>query len=84
MEETSCDLSDSETIADYALRRLNEEQRRYMTASYSRRFDPDILPSDLVLLHYPRQKVDGLFRVTSQTISLTHGAATSEEVSYAG
>lgn len=81
MEETDCDFADDETIADYALRRLIEEQSYYKTASYSRRFYPDIYPTDLIRLHYPAQNIDGVYRVNSQDITFNYGAETSEEVS---
>lgn len=79
-EEKDCDLSDDETLAEYAQRRLLEEQRHYLTISYNRRFYPDVLPSDLVALNYPAQKLVGRFYVVSQSIELGYGARTSEEV----
>ena len=81
MEETDCDFADGETIGDYALRRLKEEQSYYLTASYTRRYHPDVYPTDLIRLHYPGQGLDGVFKVTSQNITLGYGAETSEEVS---
>lgn len=79
-EETSCDLNSGESISEYAVRRLKELQRIQLTASYDRRYHPDVFVGDLVRLRYPAQGLDGLFRVTSQTIELAHGAKTSEEV----
>lgn len=80
MTESNCDLSENETLAEYAFRRLKEEQRHYLALSYDRRFHPDVLPSDLINLHYPAQEIDGLFYISSQSITLGYGARTSEEV----
>ena len=52
-----------------------------MTAEYDRRYMPGIVPGDLVRLHYPEQKLDGVFNVESQSIELGYGAKTSEQVS---
>lgn len=78
--ETSCDLSDGESIEAYADRRLKEEQQIMMTASYSRRYVPDIIPGDVVTLSYPKQSMDGLFYIDSQSIDLGYSARTNEEV----
>lgn len=79
-EERDCNLSDMETLAEYAQRRLKEEQRHYLIVSYSHRFFPDLYPSDVVELRYPEQKLDGAFYVSSQSFSITYGAETEEEV----
>lgn len=79
-EETSCDLNTGESIAEYAVRKLKELQRVHLTAEYDRRYHPNVFVGDLVRLHYPAQGLDGLFRITSQKIELSHGAKTSEEV----
>lgn len=78
MEETSCYLSENETVAEYAERRLREEQMQYYTLSYSRRFHPDVRTSDLIRIHYPAQRIDGIFYVSNQNISLGYGATVSE------
>lgn len=80
MYESSCDLADNETISAYALRRLKEEQRYAINVSYDRRYVPDILPGDLVLLRYPAQGLDGLYMIESQDIDLGYSAKTSESV----
>lgn len=80
MEETNCSINAGETIAEYALRRLKEEQSVDMTIKYDRRFVPDVVPSDIVRLHYPEQLIDGLFEVVVQNISLGYGSKVSEEV----
>lgn len=79
-QDTSCDLSDNETVAEYAYRRLKEEQTREMSVSYDRRFVPEITPSDMIELHLPAQRIDGYFIVLSQTITLGYGAKVTEEV----
>lgn len=83
MEETNCDLNANESITEYAARRLREEQRRALTVSYKRRYNPGILVGDMIDLHYPRQGIDGVFLVMSQSISLGFGVMTSEEVKQA-
>ena len=80
VEESDCDLNTGESISEYALRRLKELQKIQLTASYDRRYFPDILVGDLIRLRYPAQGLDGDFRITSQTIELAHGARTSEKV----
>lgn len=80
MEERDCKLSDGESLENYAHRRLQEEQRRYLAVSYDRRFRPDVIASDIVQLHYPAQDIDGAFYILSQSIEIGYGARTSEEV----
>ena len=80
LEERDCNLNANETLAEYAYRRLKEEQRHYLSVSYDRRFDPNILASDVIRLHYPSIGIDGLFYVSEQSIELGYGAKTSEEV----
>lgn len=79
-EETSCELNTGESISEYAVRRLRELQRVRLTASYDRRYNPDVIVGDLIRLRYPVQGLDGVFRITSQKIELGFGAKTSEEV----
>ena len=83
MEETNCDLNTDETLAEYAYRRLQEEQRVATTLSYDRRYDPSLNPTDIVRLSYPGQEIDGVYLITSQSIELAYGARVSEEVSTA-
>lgn len=78
-EEINCDLSDNETVAEYAMRRLKEEQTKEMSVSYNRRYIPDIVPMDIVNLHLPAQKIDRDFIIKSQSIELGYGARVSEE-----
>lgn len=79
-EETDAELSDGETVAECAARMLHDAQRVAVTASYSRRFHPDVNIGDLVRLHYPAQGLDGDYTVTEQKITLEYGAATEEGV----
>lgn len=79
-EETKCNLNDGESLEGYAERRLREEQQVNRKVSYTRRYIPDIYPSDIVELRYPRQEIDGSFYIVSQSISIGYGAPVSEEV----
>lgn len=79
--ESGCSLSASESIAEYALRKLAEAQRTQQTASYDRRYVPDVMPGDIVKMHYSRQGLTGNYNVESQSIALGYGAKTSEEIS---
>ena len=79
-QETSCELNENESVAEYAVRRLKELQTVYISVSYDRRFQPDIYPSDLIRLDYPTQGIRGIYQIMSQTITLGYNAKTSEEV----
>lgn len=80
-EETSAALNSGETIAEYAMRRLREEQSYAVSVSYYRRYVPEVYVGDIVRLHHPAQGLDGDFVVQSQTITLSYGARVSERVS---
>ena len=82
MEETGCTLNLGEGIAEYALRRLKEEQAKAYDCSYRRRFHPDVTVSDLVALHYPKQGLNGNYKVTEQRIELGSGCRMEEQVEY--
>lgn len=79
-EDTDCNLNDGESLESYAERRLKEEQAIRRQLSYTRRFRPDLLVSDVVELRYPKQDIYGTFVITSQNIALGSGAPISEEV----
>ena len=79
-QENGCQLADNETMEQYAARRLREEQQTQIRASYARRFIPGVLPGDQIRLHYPEQKLQGIYTVDTQTIELGYGARTTEEV----
>ena len=51
-----------------------------VSVSYNRRFNPDVMVSDIVRLQYPHLGISGDYRVVSQSIELGSGARTSEEV----
>lgn len=80
VEETSCSLNEKETLSAYARRRLKELQQVGRTVNYDRRYVPDLTVSDLIRLNYPAQNIVGSFIVSSQTITLSYNAKTSEEV----
>ena len=79
MDESSCKLNANESIAQYAQRRLREEQAPAREVSYTRRYWPDVTVGDAVRLNLPGQGITGLFRITSQKIELGYSAKTSEE-----
>lgn len=79
MEETDCSLGAGENLADYALRRLKEEQSPARKLKYDRRYQPDVVPGDQVRIHYPGNSIDGIFQITSQSIELGYNAKTTEE-----
>lgn len=81
-EEDGCELSETESLAEYAMRRLKEEQSVALNISYSRRFDPEVNTGDLVYLHYVSNGLDGVFKVCEQSIELGYGARVSERVTY--
>ena len=83
-EDSSVYLQDNETLAEYAYRMLKSLQQLATTVSYTRRFNPDVGVLDVVKLGYSAQQIDGLYLVTSQTITLGYGAKTSEEVAKIG
>ena len=80
MQEFGCDVADTETIEQYAMRRLKEEQQMQVKASYSRRYLPEILPGDVIRMRYQEQGLTGLYHVNAQSIELSHEARTDEEV----
>ena len=79
-EDSSVYLQDKETLAEYAERMLGLSQQVATTISYTRRFDPSVYVSDVVRLGYTAQKINGNYKVTSQSITLGYNAKTSEEV----
>lgn len=68
-----------ETLADYAVRRLEEESILKDTRTYAREYTPDVYLYSLI-----RASIDGLegdYRVESQTISCSHGIELKEKAS---
>lgn len=80
MEETNCDMNDGESIEEYSIRRLKEEQQKSTRITYNRRFHPDVMTGDMIRMNYPAQELQGNYRVSDQMIQLEHGARTEEEV----
>lgn len=77
-QESSPALGTNESIGAYANRRLRELQSPARTVTYSRRFDPNVRPGDVIRINHPEIQVDGAFRVESQSLELTYGCRTSE------
>lgn len=79
-EETAAEFNTGETLAEYAARRLKEQQQIAIKGTYARRFMPDVYPEDLVVLNYPEQGLNGVYTINSQNIDLSYAARTQEEV----
>ncbi len=79
MHENNCKLSENESIAQYSMRRLKEEQAPSHDVSYARRFCPDVTIGDAVRINLPAQEISGVFRIRSQQIEIGYGARTTEE-----
>mgnify|MGYP003304920125 CR=1 FL=1 len=79
-EDDNCDLNDRESPSEYAHRRLKEAQNVTETITYDRRFLPDADVTDCITLNLSGLGITGKYRIRSQSIELTHGARTSEEV----
>lgn len=79
-DQEDAKLAAGETLGEYAVRRLKELQNPSRSIDYTRRFQPDIDVNDLVSIIYPKQKIGDVFRVVSQTISLSHGCRVKEGV----
>ena len=69
-EEDGCDFAEGETIGEYAIRRLREEQQVALVVSYSRRFHPDVKIGDIIRLAYPGSGLEGAFTVNTQSMEL--------------
>lgn len=79
-EETGVTLTDGESLKSYAERRLRELQSTAVTLEYDRIIQPSLRVTDNVRISYPAQKVNGVYTVTSQKITLDHCGTTAEEV----
>lgn len=77
-EETDVTLTSDEGLAEYAKRRLKEEQQIVESADYTRRFIPGVMVGDRVDINYDH--LQGEYEVISQNISLTYNAQTEEQV----
>lgn len=80
LEDSSVYLQEKETLAEYSERMLKLSQQVAITMTYDRRFDPAVSVSDAVRFGYAAQGINGIYRVTSQSITLGYNAKTSEEV----
>ena len=76
LEDDSVDLADNETLAEYAKRRLREEQMTVESLEYKRRYIPDINVGDIVQLRYP--DFAGIYKIMSQKYGMD--GSVSEEV----
>ena len=77
-EETDVTLTSDEGLAEYAKRKLKEEQQIVESADYTRRFIPGVMVGDRVDINYDH--LQGEYEVISQNISLTYNAQTEEQV----
>ena len=80
LQENASGLGANESLEEYALRKLKDAQSHAREIKYYRRFNPDVTVTDIVNLHYPRQGIDGNFRITAQTISLKYSPRVDEKV----
>lgn len=78
--ESGVSLASTESIAQYARRMLKQAQQVKRAASYTRRYMPNVRPSDLIRMGYPAQGLTGVYVVQSQTVALEYGAATDEQI----
>jgi len=78
--ESGVNLASNESIAQYARRMLKQAQQVKGAASYTRRYMPNVRPSDLIRMAYPAQGLTGVYVVQSQTVALEYGAATDEQI----
>ena len=76
--EMNVTLPGDEDIAQYAKRRLKEEQEAAESADYPRKFIPNLNIGDVIQMNY--EQIKGLYTVTSQNISLTINGRTQETV----
>ena len=83
LEDTDVNLNVDENIAQYAIRRLREEQQHARTLSYNRRFFDGITVGDIITINYPGYDLTGDYRIRTQSITLGYGCRTAEEVTQA-
>ena len=79
MAEDDVTLASDEGIAEYAARRLREEQQVAELADYARRFVPGLNVGDIVKIAYA--EITGEYTIDEQQIELTHNGRTTERVS---
>lgn len=78
--ETNATVPTTESIEQYATRRLKEAQNVASQFTYSRRYIPDIVPGDIVEMNYPAQDMVGKYTIITQDIELSKSARTSEVI----
>lgn len=76
-EDDGCALNEGETLYEYAVRRLKDEQTVGKSISYTRRFNPNVSVGDRITINYPQAQ--GTYIVLSQNIELGYDGKTSEE-----
>ena len=76
--EDNVALEEGQTLASYARDKLAELQTRTETVQYTRRFLPNVNQGDTVRINYA--EIQGDYYVESQSINLTAGGQTSENV----
>ena len=76
--EGSADLASNESIGQYARRKLKELQQVAKEVSYSRRYFPNMVPTDAVRMHYA--DVEGIYTIQSQSIELSYNGRTAETI----
>lgn len=72
------DLTEGESLGEYAKKRLNEEQARSEKISYTRRYIPGIYQGDIIRINYP--VLQGDYYVESQSYNLESPVKVSESV----
>lgn len=77
--EENIELSDFNDLETAAHNKLKELQKVQYALNYTRRYDPEVRPSDLVRVRYPALRIDGIFRVTSQNITLGYNTSVNEK-----
>lgn len=78
--ETDVSLSGGESAESYAKRRLRELRATSRTVKWTREFVPNVFPGDVVDVVLPSKGINGLFRITSQSLSFGGGVTVNEEV----
>ena len=76
-QEEISELSEDTSLTLYAKRRLKELQNAGKQIKYARRFIPELYVQDVIEFRYPN--TEGIYRITSQKLELSHNCRTSEE-----
>lgn len=78
--QESLSVSSGASLSEYAVKRLKELQKPSRILEYARRYDPQVMPGDVVEMAYPEVGLTGLYRVISQELELSYGCRTEEQV----